>query len=180
VAELEDKDALRNRELVFGGIVTKSRESQTKTGKPRMIITIEDFDGNGELTLFGVDCINFGKFGRPGLFLFVRANMQPRQKWNPEEPDVFELKIKSIQLLQDVKKLVEKMYIVLPLRELNMETINELSGLIKGKTGSTALYFEVWDSENIKVELLARQLKIDVDARLISYLTEKGIEFRIN
>jgi DNA polymerase-3 subunit alpha len=179
VSELEDKDALKNKAVVFGGIVTKVREGRTKTGNMYMIITVEDFDGSGEIALFGDDYINFSRYGKQGMFLYVKGNVQPR-KFKQEE---FELKINSIQLLQDVKdKLIEKISISLPLHGLNIAMIDELSGLIKGKAGRTTLYFDVQDGENnIKVELFARNMKINVDKELINYLTEsEELSFKIN
>ena len=43
-------------EVTFGGIVTSVNERfSQKTGKPFGFVTIEDFEGTGELALFGDD-----------------------------------------------------------------------------------------------------------------------------
>jgi len=179
VSEIEDKDALKNKEVTFGGLVSNIREGITKNGKPYMIIKVEDFTGSGEIALFGDDYINFGKYGRPGLYVYVKGRVQPR-RFNENQ---FELKINSIQLLPDVKdNIIEKITITLPLHDLNSQMIEELSVLTKNNTGNSLLYFEVIDGErNMKVELFARGIKVNVKKELIDYLVEnENILFRIN
>ncbi|MFR9165561.1 MAG: DNA polymerase III subunit alpha [Dysgonomonas sp.] len=179
MAEIEDKDALKNKEVTFGGLVSDVREGTTRNGKPYMIIKIEDFTGSGELALFGDDYINFGRFGRKGLYVFAKGKVQPRRY----DANQFELKVNSIHLLNDVKdKLIEKITIKLPIHELNSEMIGELSALIKGQEGNTLLYFEIVDGErNMKIDMFARSMKIDVKRELVDYLEEnESISFSVN
>jgi len=178
-AELEDKDALKNKEVTFGGLVSNVREGMTKNGKPYMIIKIEDFTGSGEIALFGDDYINFGKYGKNGLYLYIKGKIQGR-RFNENQ---MELKILSIQLLPDVKdRVIEKITITLPLHEMNEQMITELSTLTKNNEGNTLLYFQVVDGErNMKVELFARGMKIRIKKELIEYLEEnENILFTIN
>lgn len=179
VGELEDRDALANKEVVFGGLVTSSREGITKRNSPYMIIRIEDFTGSGDIALFGDDYINFSKYGKPGLYLFVRGRVQGRHF----NPDQMELKINSIELLPQVKdKLIEKITITLPLHDMTNQMISDLSDLTKKRPGNALLYFEVIDGEkNMKVELFARSMKVDVSRELIEYLTDsENLIFKVN
>ena len=86
--------------LSFGGTVTKVREGQTKTGNSYAIFKIREGRrfGEYEIPLFGKDYIEFGKFARRGLSIYIIARVQPKE-WNSTE---FELKIQSIRLLSDV------------------------------------------------------------------------------
>ena len=179
LSEIEDKDALKNREISFGGLVSNVREGITKNGKPFMIIRIEDFTGSGEVPLFGDDYINFGKYGRLGLYLFIKGRVQGRRF----DANQMELKIQSIQLLPDVKdNLIEKLTITLPLHDMNTQMIEELSTLTKNNPGNSLLYFEIVDGEkNMKVELFSRNTKISVKKELIDYLTEnESLIFKVN
>ena len=179
MADIEDKEALRNKEVTFGGLVCGAREGITKNGKPYMIIKIEDFTGSGEIPLFGDDYINFSKYGRLGLYVFVKARVQGR-RFNENQ---LELKIVSIQLLPDVKdQVIEKITITLPIHEMNAQMVEELSTLTKNNVGNSLLYFEVVDGErNMKVELFARGLKINIRKELIDYLEEnENIVFKVN
>lgn len=179
MADIEDKEALRNKEITFGGLVCGAREGITKNGKPYMIIKIEDFTGSGEIPLFGDDYINFSKYGRLGLYVYVKARVQGR-RFNENQ---LELKIISIQLLPDVKdNVIEKITITLPIHEMNAQMVEELSTLTKNNVGNSLLYFEIVDGErNMKVELFARGLKINIRKELIDYLEEnENILFKIN
>lgn len=179
MADIEDKETLRNKEVTFGGLVCGAREGITKNGKPYMIIKIEDFTGSGEIPLFGDDYINFSKYGRLGLYVFVKARVQGR-RFNENQ---LELKIISIQLLPDVKdQVIEKITITLPIHEMNAQMIEELSTLTKNNVGNSLLYFEIVDGErNMKVELFARGLKINIRKELIDYLEEnENIVFKVN
>lgn len=179
MSEIEDKEALKNKEVKLGGLVSGVREGITKTGKPFMIIRIEDFTGSGEIPLFGDDYINFSKYGRPGLYVYIKGRVQGRRY----DANQLEFKINSIQLLPDVKdQLIEKLTITLPLHDMNRQMVEELSTLIKNNPGNSLLYFKVVDGErNMNVELFARSLKIQVQKELIDYLTEsENLVFNIN
>lgn len=177
--EIEDKDALAHKEVILGGLVSSVREGITKTNKPYMIIKIEDFTGSGEIPLFGDDYINFGKYGRPGLYVLLKGKVQPR-RFNENQ---FELKINSIQLLPDIKdQIIEKLTITLPLHEMSSQMIEELITLTKNNPGNSLLYFQVVDGErNIKVDLFSRNTKITVKKELIDYLiSNEDMTFTIN
>ncbi len=172
MADIEDKEAYRNRDVELGGIVSATREGFTKNGKPYMIISIEDFSGSGDIPLFGDDYINYGKYGRQGLYIYIKGRVQGR-RFNENQ---LELKIFSIQLLPDVKdRLIDKITIKLPLHEMNAQMVEELSVLTKGNPGNSLLYFEVMDGErNMNVDLFARSVKVDVKNELINYIIESG------
>ena len=179
MADIEDKELYKNKEVAIGGIVAGAREGFTKTGKPYMIIQIEDFSGSGEIPLFGDDYINYSKYGRQGLYIYLKGRIQGR-RFNENQ---LELKIESIHLLPDVKdKLVEKIKIILPLHEMNNQMIEELSILTKENPGNAMLYFEITDGErNMSVDLFSRNIKVEVKNELTDYIINSGnLKFEIN
>lgn len=179
IAQLSDKSDLGNHDLTFGGVVTNVREGFGKTGKPYGIVRFEDFSGSNEIPFFGNDWIDWRNYLSNGMFLYIHAKCQPKQ-WKQDE---LELKITSIELLQDVKeKLIEKVSIIIPLDELNQEMITDLSIFVKESPGNTELFFKVIDSDGqMKVDLISRTLKISVGKELINYLNEHTeLAFQIN
>lgn len=179
VVELNEKELLKGREILMGGIVTDFREGMTKTGKPYGIIKIEDFTGSAEIALFGNDFIEYGKYGRPGMYLLIRGKVEPR-RWREDEMD---FKIGTISLLQDEKdKLIEKISITLPIHDLDEPTINELSVLIKNNPGNSLLYFRLIDGEhNVTLDLFSKNIRLNVSRDLIDYLKNNdNIDFKIN
>jgi DNA polymerase-3 subunit alpha len=178
-SDFGDMEKMNGREVTFGGMVTSTREGQTKHGSPFTIFKVEDYNGSFEIALFGDDSINYGKFARPGLSLFIRGRVQPKRYSDSQ----MEFKINNIQLLTDVKdKLLEKLTIQLPLAELTAETVEDLSALIKNNSGNTLLYFNVHGLEpHLNLELFARNSKITVTTKLVDYLkSNEAIKFKVN
>ena len=78
-AELGDKAELAKKEdIVFGGIITEVKSKFTKTGKPCGFVTIEDFEGSGELALFGEDWGTWRGVMVEGSTIFVTAKCVAR------------------------------------------------------------------------------------------------------
>ena len=178
-SDLGDLDKMNGREVTFGGMVSTFREGQTKHGSPFTIFKVEDYNGSHEIALFGDDSINFGKFARPGISLFIRGRVQQRRYSDTQ----FELKISSIQLLSDVKdSLLEKLTIQLPLIELTDESVEDLSALLKNNSGNTLLYFQINGTEShLNIDLFARNTKITVTRSLVDYLkSNEAIKFKVN
>ncbi|MDD4728725.1 MAG: DNA polymerase III subunit alpha, partial [Dysgonamonadaceae bacterium] len=178
-SDLGDMDKMNGKEVTFGGMVSSSRDGQTKRGSPYTIFKVEDYNGSHELALFGDDSINFGKFARPGLSLFIRGRVQGRRYAENQ----MELKISSIQLLNDVKdKLLEKLTIQIPLTELTDESVEDLSAILKNNSGNTLLYFQINGADShLNLELFARNTKISVTSSLVNYLkANEAIKFKVN
>ncbi|HHW81082.1 MAG TPA: DNA polymerase III subunit alpha [Bacteroidales bacterium] len=178
-ADLADIEKMNGKEVTFGGMVTTSREGQTRRGSPFTIFKIEDFSGNYEIALFGDDSINYGKFARPGLSLFIRGKIQTRRY----DQSQYEFKINSIQLLPDVKDtLLEKLTIQMPLTSITTESVADLSALLKNNSGNTLLYFHVYGAEpHLNLELFSRKSKIAVTSQLVDYLkSNEAIKFKVN
>lgn len=180
VTELTDKDALGDREISFGGLVVDSVEKISRFNTPFIIMKIEDFTGSGEIALFGEDYINFGKYARKGLYVYVKGRIQGRKF----KPEIKELKITSIDLLQDVKdSLIDKITIQLPLHSMNNKMIDDLVTLTSENKGNSSLYFEIIDGEkNMRIDMFARSSKIQVNKEIMDYLTneENNLSFKIN
>jgi DNA polymerase-3 subunit alpha len=152
----------------------------TRTGNPYGVLTLEDFTGNGEIALFGKDYINYSKYGKPGMYLFIRATVEPRSK----HVDKLDFKIKTMSLLQDEKdKLIRKLSISMPVSELNDTLVEEFSALLKPNDGKTMLYFNIIDDKqrNVSVNMLSKNNGIEVTQKLMDALGGmENVQFKIN
>ncbi|MDF9831182.1 DNA polymerase III subunit alpha [Parabacteroides sp. PF5-6] len=179
IAELNEIETLRGREVLMGGIITDFREGMTKKGSPYGILKIEDFTGSAEIPLFGNDYVEYNKYGRPGMYLLLRGKVEPK-RWREEE---LEFRIGTVSLLQDEKdKLIERISITLPIHDLDEPMITELSVLIKNNPGNSLLYFKVIDGEhNVMLDLFSKNVRLNVTRELIDYLTgNENVDFKIN
>ena len=184
-AELADRGtALLDREdITLGGIVTgiQTRFS-AKTNKPWGIVTLEDFDGSGELTLFGDDWLALnGKFIE-GAAVYITGKMQPRFRGSEQK----ELKVGNVELLQTVKeKAVDRITISLITDKelLDEKIVTELSEIISDCPGKTKLFFQLRDSLG-KHHVLLRSQKGGVDVRhtLLDFIEshKEVMDYKIN
>jgi DNA polymerase-3 subunit alpha len=139
---------------------------------------MEDYSGSNDIMLFGNDYINYSKFGKPGMYLFVRAIVENRF----DRSDA--LKIKSITLLQDEKdKLIKKLSIVIPVSELTAALVEEFVALFKNNRGTATLQFDIVDDEqqHVSVKLFSKTNSIEVTQKLIDSVSDmKDINYIIN
>ena len=180
-AELADRcAALKDRDdITLGGIVTGVQQRFGKNNKPWGIITLEDFDGSGELVLFGEDWLNQnGKFIE-GAAVYVTGKMSARF-FNSEQK---ELKVTNVELLQTIKeKAIDRITIQLTTDKLNDEIVNDLNEIIAEHPGKTTLFFQLRDSLGHHNVLLKSQNRtVDVRHQLIDYIERtEALDYKIN
>jgi len=73
VTELNDLDSKEGKDCKVGGIVSSVEHRMTKTGKPFGKLSIEDYSGKFEFTMWSEDYLKYKSFLMPGLFLFMNA-----------------------------------------------------------------------------------------------------------
>ena len=180
-AELADRGAaLKDREeITIGGVVTGLQSRFGKNNKPWGIVTLEDFEGSGELVLFGDDWHNLnGKFIE-GAAVYITGKMIPRFQHSDQK----ELRVTNVELLQSVKeKAIDRITITLVSDLLDTQVVAELSELIDENPGNTKLFFQLRDSMGEKHVLLRSKNKtIDVRHTLIDFIeSHESMDYKIN
>ena len=180
--ELADVAKLSDREdVILGGIVTAVRTGFTKNGKPYGIVTLEDFEGSGELALFGEDWGDKSGFFTIGASVYVTAKLKPRFSYNPDGPK--DLKITGVEFLQTVKdKAIDRITISMSADMLDDQIVAELAELIAENPGNTNLFVQLHDSTGKKHVLLRSTTKnIDVKSSLIHFIEQTpALDYKIN
>ena len=178
--ELNDRIELaKKQEVVLGGIVTAVRSKYTKTGKPCGFVTIEDFDGSGELALFGEEWGKWRGMLIEGCTVMVKAQFVQRFR----NSDMMEMRITDIQYLQTVKDTqVERITIKLDAEKLDDTTVSDLVTIIKDSPGTTQLFFQVSETSGSKPFMVrSRKEKVDVSKDLISFIKGcEALDYKIN
>ena len=184
--ELESVKSSNDREdVVVGGIVTAVRTGFTKTGKPFGIVTLEDFEGSGELALFGEDWGDKSGFFSIGASIYVTALVKARFQYqgNGNGNGPKELKIQSVEYLQTIKdKAIDRITISMNTDLLNEQIVAELQEFIGEHPGKTKLFFQLRDSLG-KHHVLLRSTKHEIDVRhsLIDYIErQQALDYKIN
>lgn len=159
----------KKAEIVFGGIVTALRSTFTKTGKPCGFVTLEDFEGSGELALFGEDWGQWRGMLVEGSTVYVTAKCAPRYAHS----NYLEFKINSIDYMQTIKEnRIEKLTITLDSDIVDDTVINDFNTMLKDDlAGKTQLYFQIHDVEsNTFIMFRAQDKTVNVGKELIQYI----------
>ncbi len=171
-------ESLKNRELIFAGIVTETQEGFTKNGKPFSSLTLTDYSDSYKLMFFGNDYVNFGNFCKKGLYLLIRGKISA--KW--QGGDQNEFKATKIELLQELAEKAENLRITFPAESLTTDLIEELDVKFAKSPGKTILKFSVFDqTTNIRLHLFSRTRRVGLSGDLKTYLQNNpDIIFTIN
>ena len=179
-ADLADISKLNGREdILLGGIVTAVRQKFTKSGEPCGFITVEDFEGSGEIPLFGQDWGRWNGMFTEGASVYVTAKLQPRFMHSNQ----MEFKVQNVEYLQRVKeKAVERITISMNTDLLDNQVVADLNEIIHSNPGKTQLFFQLRDSRGINHVLLrSKTCGVDVRHTLIDYIEKvDGLDYHIN
>ena len=180
--EMDKKAFASIEELTFGGIVTSVSQRWTKNNKPFGIVTIEDFEGQGELALFGEDWTKWQSMLQEEYHIYITAQCVQRFRNNP---DAYDMVIKKIEFLSDVKeKSIEKFTVYMDATMFNDAQLTDLETTLKNSTGNVPLYINIHDAKNnTNVQLYSRNITVDVNKKLLTSLdemAEQGVRYGIN
>ena len=180
--EMDKKAFASIEELTFGGIVTSVSQRWTKNNKPFGIVTIEDFEGQGELALFGEEWTKWQSMLQEEYHIYITAQCVQRFRNNP---DAYDMVIKKIEFLSDVKeKSIEKFTVYMDAMMFNDAQLTDLETTLKNSSGNVPLYINIHDAKNnTNIQLYSRNITVDVNKKLLTSLdemAEQGVRYGIN
>lgn len=178
--ELDDKVSLSKKDqIVIGGIVTGTKSKFTKTGKPCGFVTIEDFEGSGELAFFGEEWGRWKGMLVEGSTVFITAKCVQKYR----DSDYYDFKISDIQYLQTVKdQRIEKFTITMDTTSVDETIVNDISTMLRDSPGNTQLYFQIHDvGNNSHVLLRSKMGPISLKHKLMTYIeANPGMSYHVN
>jgi DNA polymerase-3 subunit alpha len=168
IEELKDLKPLLSREVAFGGMISEAEHRMSKNGKPFGSFTLEDFTDSIRMNLFSEDYLKQKHMLEPGNFVFLKCKVQLRYNAS----DVFELKIISMQLLQEVSaRMAKNITLTLPLQLVSDDFLKTFETLTKEHPGNCQLRFNIFDhDEKISLSMASRKSRVMLDKELIDYL----------
>ena len=176
--ELADKEELAKKETVtFGGVVTAVRSRFSKTGVPCGFVTIEDFDGSGELALFGEEWGKWRSMLIESSTVYITAKAVPKFRGS----NIYDIRIGDIQYMKTVKeKAIESITIVINTDTINTAVVSDLVETIESSPGDTTLFFQIHDTEG-NLHLRSKAKKVEVGHALLQFVEQTdGMNYFIN
>lgn len=174
-----DIERYRDKDLIFGGMVTAAREGQSKNGKMFATLTLSDYTDSKEIFFFGNDYVNFSKYCKTGLFIMAKGSVKPKYR----DSNLFDFKVNSIELLSDVRSnYVKSVTINIPLSLLNENLVKTIDNMAREHQGKALLKFNVYDPEsNMKLEMFSRTVKIFPSDTFLGFFDDQSdMSYRIN
>ncbi|MEQ8242095.1 DNA polymerase III subunit alpha [Fulvivirga sp.] len=165
LSQLNEVEALQNKDLRMAGIVSSFAHRTTKGGKPFGTLTVEDYNGNFTFFFFGDDYIKFKEYMMQGWFLFMQGRVV-QQKWGDQR---LELKLHSIELLSELRdKKTKGIMININAEEVNANVIDQIEEICNAHKGDLAVHLNLIDQEEkIAIEMMSRKYKVNPSNNMI-------------
>lgn len=179
MTEISDIESLANKDITFGGIVTKIQEGQSKNGNAFGRVTMEDYSGAGEFVIFGDKWAKNKGYFTTGYSLFISARVEER-RWNP---GTFDLNIGKVELLSEItEKKIKSITLLLNLDSINKEAVDEFSDIVEKNPGNTDIFFNITDhTKNMHILVQSKRFRMSVNKNLINFFEEHtDWEYQIN
>ncbi len=179
-SELADQAELSKKEgFQLGGIVTAVQEKTTRRGEPCGFVTIEDFEGSGELKLFGEEWTKWRGLMVVGYTLYIQGKCAPRF----QNSTFLSFQLSNVQFMSKAKdENIEKFTIMFDSSLVDEAMVTDLSTLIAEHPGTIQLYFAIKNPDSPAPLILhSRDHTIDVNRELLSYIDNNpNLEYHIN
>ena len=178
--EVADKKELMDRgDITVGGIVTNVRESMTKKGKPCGFVMLEDFEGSGEIALFGEAWGRWRGMFSIGASVYIKAQITQIYAGS----NFYDFNISDIQYLQTVKdKRIEKLTIVIDSHKISTTLVTDLCQKLSADPGPTHVYVQLDSIEDRRsITMRSKGMSVNVTKDLLSFIKEnEALEYHIN
>ena len=184
---LEECERTRKpRKVAFAGIVTDVKDLTARSGKPYGRVTIEDFTGPYELSLFGKDYENFRPKTQLHASVYVTGEIREKYSLKPEEraqgkTAPFDLRVGSVALLGNVTEdFVSSITLNVLAAQVDAQFRKDLVRLLKTYKGEIPLKLYIVDPQlDYKIEFKSKKYKVTVNADFIADLERLGLSYKI-
>ncbi|MCC8089744.1 MAG: DNA polymerase III subunit alpha [Rikenellaceae bacterium] len=175
LSDLNDLEAMRNRDFTVAGIVTSVQNLMTNNGKPFGRLTIEDYSDSYQFTLFGKDYEQFRRFFYENYYLLIKGKVKPR----PYNETELEPKINSISMLSDVQDgMINEIMITIPIGDITPEFIKTFTETVNSNPGKSILRVRIYDeSQDVSLGMTSRILRVSASNGLLSFLENNQIKY---
>ena len=179
--EFEDSIDLQpnpGRNFRLAGLVVDAQHRVTKNGKNFGSLSIEDYTGKADFTLWSEEYAKVSNFLNKGMTVITNGFFKPRMRFNSNQEryqDGWEFKVTSMQLMETLKRtLTRQVKLTISARHIDEKLIDFLQKNFKRNPGSAKLSIQVIDEkQEIKVELNSFGQGIEMNDDLAQFLGEK-------
>ncbi|MBM3444579.1 MAG: DNA polymerase III subunit alpha [Bacteroidetes bacterium] len=162
-------DLMKNptQTIRIAGLVTASQHKISRAGKKYGSLTIEDFAGKSEVTLFGDQYVRFSNYFNPGTCIHIRGSFE---KW--ESRNEWNFKVSDICLLETIKRTsTRQIQLTLQAGAVNTDHVDFLQKNLKKNPGRSRLKLVLVDQvEKLMVQLRTLEKGFEMNDDMAKFL----------
>ncbi len=146
LAKLHDHLAdYKNKEVVFGGMVTSTLQRTAKNGSLFGVMTLEDYSGSMDFRLFKENYLKMRHMMVVGNLLLVRARVEESRY----QPGTVNVNLQDIVLLEDaLNNVIKKITLFMTPDRVDAALIDRLAEMKKAFPGNAKLYIHLTTPDN--------------------------------
>ena len=158
----------KNNTIRVAGIVTKFMERISKRGAPFGLFSIEDYNGNLDMAMFGEDYMKNRHMLQVGGFVYMIGKVEERYN----SPGEWEFRPRVIQLLSSIREdLSKEIQISLEVSSVTEELVDKIEMLAIENPGKCKFVITLFsEAESLKVELLSKRYAVNPTNELVNGL----------
>ncbi|MBR6285402.1 MAG: DNA polymerase III subunit alpha, partial [Bacteroidaceae bacterium] len=167
---------IKTYDIKAAGMVTSLQERISRRGNSFGIVRLEDFEGVGELVMFGEAWPKWHYYLTEGSRVLINATLVPGRF----DRTKLELNILSIESLPEVKdKLIERVTVKMPFKALDENFVRDFDAIAEpGKVELSFVFFDTNDHSRLS---LTSRRKINLTKKVINFLdNNEKVSYVIN
>ncbi len=160
-----------NKNIRIAGLVVDAQHRVTKTGRNFGILAIEDYSGKTEIALWSDDYVKFTNYLEKGKNVLLQGFF--KTGWKKEgEPDRYEFKVLSINLLETAKQnLTKQVDLNLHVGAVSPEVVSFMEKNVKNNPGKAGLKINLFEpTENLNITLVSKDRGFTMNDEMASFL----------
>jgi len=176
--EYKKYEQLLGKEIAIAGMVVNTRNFETRNGKQKGELTIEDYTDSIKLDMWNEDYLENAKFFIPKLFVIVRLRIT-RSFYDPNR---LRINVVRINLLNQVFENEPKnLTLTLFADTLDRKLIDILYENIQKFSGKQKLTLNIIDRKTPELSAAAKSgLGVKVTPELLKWLEQENVRFKLN
>lgn len=179
-----------NMSIKVGGMFHKVDYKTSQKGKQYAVVSIEDFEGNYEFSLFGKDYEAFMEYLKENNCVFLEGDIKQRfpfvkkqenQAEAPTAPPEYSFRINKMSLLGNVAEtMIKDFALYLNTNMLTPDFRKALLNLIQSNQGRTPLSLYLYDPiHNWNLEFASRKFAVNITNEFINEVENMGLQFKV-
>ena len=177
LVEYKKFESYLDKDFYIGGMVTGTRNFETKNGKKKGELSIEDYTDSITLDFWNEDFLQYARFFVNNIFVLVRLKVYRPYYY----PNQVRIKVLDISLLNEVFEKLPKNIVLNIYPELfRHDTYKKLFEALKKNKGAQNLSFNFIDNKSPELSFNAKsKLGVKVTPELVKELEDMRIRFKL-